>query len=195
MSKLLEVSPATLVTAPTLIPVTLTQAKKHCEVPTDDTTHDDQLDLLINVATKQVEDDCDICLLTQTWRVYAEQWPDKLYLPKSPVASITTVKYYDESNALQTLATSVYTLNPTRRSVELKYNQVWPSIATDRYDAIEVTYVCGWSSAGLVPANARQAVLLLVGYYFAQNRGDNDRPNDMAAYQRLKNQLLRSTYP
>lgn len=191
----MEVSQTTLITAATLKPVTRAQAKKHCEIPTDDTTHDDQIDLLIDVATDQFENDCDICLLTQTHRVYAENWCEEIYLPKRPVQSITTIKYYDDSNTLQTLSTSIYDLNAPERSIELKYNQVWPSLVTDRWDAVEITYVCGWTSASLVPAAARHAVLMLIGYYFGQNRGDNDRANDLVAYGRLKDQFLRSSYP
>lgn len=192
----MEVSQTTLVTAPTLKPVTLAQVKKHCEVPQDDTTHDDQLTLMIDVATDQFESDCDICLLTQTQRVYAEYFcGDEIYLPKRPIQSVTSIKYYDDANTQQTLSTDIYSLNPPERSVELKFNQVWPSTATDRWDAVEITYVCGFSSVDLVPAGMRHAILLLIGYYFDQNRGDNDRANDMDAYYRLVNQHLRSSYP
>lgn len=191
----MEVSQTTLITAPTLKPVTLVQVKKHCEVPADDTAHDDQLTLLIDVATDQFENDCDICLLTQTQRVYAENWCSKIHLPKRPIQSITSVKYYDVADTQQTLSTGVYSLNSPGRSVELKPNQVWPSVATDRWDAIEVDYVCGFASAGDVPSSAKHAVLLLIGYYFGQNRGDNDRANDLTAYGRLVKQFLRSNYP
>lgn len=192
----MEVSQTTLLTAATLKAVTLEQAKKHCEVGQDDTTHDDQLTLLIDVATDQFENDCDICLLTQTHRVYLEYWTDdEIYLPKRPIQSITSIKYYDDSNTQRTLSTDIYSLNAPERSIELKLNQVWPSVVTDRWDGVEVTYVCGYTAADLVPASARHAILLLVGYYFGQNRGDNDRPNDMVAYGRLVKQFLRSTYP
>ena len=191
----MEVSQPTLVTAPTLRAISLEQARKQCELDQDDATHDDQLSMLIDTATDQFENDCDICLLTQTQRVYLEDFIDEIYLPKRPIQSITSIKYYDQSDALQTLASTVYSLNSPERSVELKFNQVWPSVATERWDAVEVTYVCGYASASLVPAAAKHALLLLVGYYFGQNRGDNDRPNDLNAYGRLVKQFLRSTYP
>lgn len=190
-----DVSQTTLVTAATLKPVTLLQAKKHCEVPLDDTTHEDQLEMLIDVATDQFENDCDICLLTQSHKVYLQDWPERIYLPKRPIQSVTSVRYYDSSNSQQTLSTSIYSLNPPERSLVLKINQDWPSVATDRWDAIEVEYVCGFASADSVPAAARHAVLMLVGYYFGQNRGDNDRSGDLTTYGRLVKQFLRSNYP
>lgn len=191
----MEVSQTTQVIAPTLQPVTLSRAKKHCEIGQDDTTHDEQLADLIATATDQFENDCDVCLMTQTQRVYLEQWCDEIYLPKRPIQSVTSIKYYDDSNSLQTLSTAVYSLNKPERSIEVKFNQVWPSVATERWDAIEIDYVCGYTAVELVPGAARHAILLLVGYYFGQNRGDNDRPNDLAAYGRLVKQFLRTSYP
>lgn len=191
----MHISQTTLITAPTLQAVTLAQAKKQCEIAQSDTTHDDQLEMLIDVATSQLEDDCDLCLLTQTHRVYAEEFCDELYLPKRPIQSIASIKYYDVSNVQQTLSSSVYSLNAPERSVELKYNQVWPSVSADRWDAIEVNYVCGYASASDVPANAKHALLLLIAYYFSKNRGDNDGANDLTAYRRLVAQLQRSNYP
>jgi len=82
-----------------------------------------------------------------------------------------------------------------RRKVHLKYQQYWPTAIVDRWDAVEVIYVAGYTSARRVPAIAKQAMLLLVGYYFDANRGDNDRSNDLQAYERLVSRFMRSTYP
>jgi uncharacterized phiE125 gp8 family phage protein len=189
-----EVSPVTVVTAPTLQPLTLTQCKKQCEIATDDDTHDDQLTDMIDEATDQWQADTDMCLMTQTLRVYLENWADPIRLPRRPVKSITSVKYYDASNSLTTLATSVYSLDTARREIRLAYDQVWPSI-TNRWDAIEVTYVAGESDAVNIPATARRALLLLVGYYFGKNRGDNDGIRDNQAYESLVRKYMRGSYP
>lgn len=193
---LMQVSKPVLVTAASLRPVTRAQAKKQCEIPSDDTTHDDQIDLLIDVASAEFEADTDMALLTQTWRVYADSWgsTESLQLPKRPIQSVASVKYFDTANAQQTLTSSVYSLDDTDRVLRLAYNQVWPS-HIDRWDAIQVNYVCGYAAASDVPSTIKQAVLLLIGYYFGQNRGDNDRANDKVAYERLVAKHWRSTYP
>ena len=190
-----ETSRAMLVTAPVSEPITLAEAKKQLELSPADTAHDAQLSLLIQAAREQWEADTDSACLTQTWKVTAEEFDDdEIYLPKRPVQSITHVKYYDSGDVLQTLSTSVYDLDQSCRAVRLKNLQVWPAVS-DRWDAITITYVAGYAQSYLVPAIAKQAMLLLVGYYFDANRGDNDRNNDQRAYEALVTKFIRSNYP
>lgn len=184
-----------LVTAPTLRPVTLEQARTQVFLASDDTTHDTELADIIDVAAEQWESDTDSILMSRSLRVYLEVFDDdEIYLPSRPIQSITSVLYYDDSDTQRTLATSVYDLDKGARAVRLKWSQVWPSTSI-RWDAAQINYVAGYSTAAEVPNIAKRAVLLLVGYYFAANRGDNDKPQDMRAYERLVQHHLRSTYP
>jgi len=191
----IETSRAILVTAPIAEPVTLAEAKKQLEIAASDTAHDAQLSLLIQAAREQWEADTDSAVITQTWKVYAEAFgDDEIYLPKRPIQSITHVKYYDSGNVLQTLSSDVYSLDIAERAVRLDSMKIWPSVY-DRWDAVTVTYLAGYSSALSIPAIHKQAILLLVGYYFDANRGENDRPNDQKAYENLVNKFMRSNYP
>lgn len=189
------ISPPTLVTAPESEPLTLGEAKKHLEIASSETAHDDQLSLLIQAAREQWEHDTDAAVLTQTWSVTLNDWGCDIALPKRPLQSITSVTYYDTGNTQQTLATTVYSLDAARRLVRLKYNQVWPAQA-DRWDAITVTYVAGYTSAALVPAVVKQAMLLLVGRYF-EDRDElmSDAMKAMPAYDNLVKRFMRSSYP
>lgn len=190
----MQISHPTLMIAPASFPITSDQAKKQCEIATDDTAHDNQIDDLIEVAVDQFENDCDICLISRSYFVHASQFPLRIDLPKRPLISVDAVKYYDDGGTLQTLSTSVYSANLAARRIELKPDQVWPS-SQERWDAIKVEFTCGHSSAATVPAAAKHAILLAVGFYFGQDRGDNARTGDMASYKRLTQQFLRSTYP
>lgn len=191
-----EVSRATVVTAPTVEPVTLAEAKKQLEISQSDTAHDDQLTLLIQAAREQWEHDTDSCCLTQTLSVTLEEWEDdEIYLPKRPVQSITSITYYDTANTQQTLSTSVYSLDAACRAVRLKYMQIWPPIV-DRWDAVTVTYVAGYTSTTTVPAIVKQAILLLVGHYF-ENRDQllSESMQSLPVYESLVRRFMRSTYP
>jgi len=191
-----EVSRATLLTAPTSEPITLAEAKKQCELSLTDTAHDDQLMMLIQAAREQWEHDTDSACLTQTWTVTLECFlDDVIYLPKRPVASVTHVKYYDSGNTLQTLSTSVYALDPAARAIRLKYLQAWPD-AVYRWDAITITYVCGYASAALVPAIHKAAMRLLIGHYF-ENRDMlmSDALTSIRAYECLVKKFMRASYP
>jgi len=119
--------------------------------------------------------------------------PDGLQLPKKPIQSIVSIQYYDGANNLQTLSTSLYQLYV--QEIKYAYQATMPATAS-RWDAWTITYRCGYSQDGtLVPAIAKRAMLLLIGYYFDANRGDNDRMTDNRAYESLVARFMRASYP
>ena len=190
-----EVSRPTVLTGPTSEPVTLAEAKRQLFLAESDTSQDAELVSRIQAAREQWEHDTDSIMLTQTLSVTAERFAGReICLPSRPIQSITHVKYYDDSNVLQTLPTSFYSFNPTEREIELTWNATWPTTYI-RWDAVVVTYVAGNTSVAAIPAIAKQAMLLLIAYNHYGNRGDNDRPNDLRAYEALVRRYMRSSYP
>lgn len=178
-----------LVTAPTADAVTLSQAKKQCEIAEFDPTHDDHFLALIDRAREELEIDCDMCICPQTWRVYTDDMEDEMQLQKGPIQSITSIKYYDINNVQQTLSTSIYGFDVANRTIRLKYNQSWPSTIT-RWDAWEITYLCGYSN---VPPMAQQAMLILIEKYFLGREALKEP--EFKTYERLVAKMQRSTYP
>lgn len=179
----------TLVTAPTVDAVTIEQAKKQCEIAESDTAHDQHLYELIDIAREEFETDCDMCIAPQTWKVYTDHIDDCMQLQKGTIQSITSIKYYDSSNVQQTLATSVYGFDVANRKIMLKYDQSWPSF-TNRWDAWEITYLCGYTTP---PPVAVQAMLILIEKYFLGREALKEP--QFTTYQRLVNKMQRSTYP
>jgi uncharacterized phiE125 gp8 family phage protein len=157
-----------LVTAPVEYPVSLAEARKRLRIDYDD--DDTDLENAIATATEHFDGVNGIlgrALVTQTWRQDFSEFSDALRLPLGPVTSITHVKYYDADGALQTLASSVYSLfvDSEGAYLELAPDQSWPSTTT-RTNAVSVTFVCG-SDASAVPAPIKQAILLMVGDIYA----------------------------
>ena len=143
--------------------VSLIEAKQHLRIDSTDTSHDAHIPSLILAAQVVCENFLERYLLTGTRYKYLDSFPDELLLP-APLTSITSIKYYDTANAQQTLAATYYALdvenaNKPCQRVRLAYGYTWPSIY-DRPDAIEVKYICGWTSSASVPEPIRQAVLL-----------------------------------
>lgn len=193
IQSLIETPKPRLVTGPVTEPITIHQAKKHLEISTTDSTHDAQILMVLTAARQQWEHDTGEHYIAQTWEIILP-YLCEIRLPHRPVASITSIAYYDTGNSSQTLATTVYALDLARSQVLLKYLQVWPA-TSDRWDAATITYVVGTNAnSTTVPAVAQQAMLLLVGYYFEQ-RGDSDRQADQQAYERLVAKYMRGTYP
>jgi uncharacterized phiE125 gp8 family phage protein len=183
------------VTGPTTEVVTLAEAKRQLFLAESDTSQDAELLLRIQAVREQWEHDTDSVLLTQTLSVTSEMFSGReIKLDRGPVASITHIKYYDSNDTLQTFSSSKYSLDPAEGEIELKWNESWPTTSI-RWDAVKITYVAGNATVAAVPAIAKQAMLLLIAYYHYGNRGDNDRPNDLRAYEALVARYMRSSYP
>jgi len=184
-----------VVTGPTFEPVTIYQAKKQCEIAESDVAHDEHLTDLIVSAREELEQDTGICFATRTLKTYMESIEDGTRLQTRPVTSITSLKYYDTTNTQQTLATTYYGFDIGKRQIRLKYNQSWP-VYTPRWDAWEITYVCGYASEALIPQLAKAAILMLVGYRF-ENRDmiHSDAMNNCKPYEALVAKMMRATYP
>ena len=181
-----------LITGPAAEPVTLSEAKKHQEIGAG-TTHDVQLAALIEAARQQWERDTERYLIQRTmrWTLGALR---EVQFPHRPVSAISSIAYYDGNNTQQTLSTSLYQLDAPNNSLRRSYRAVWPA-TLGRWDAVQINYTLGsYADSTEVDAISKQAMLLWIGYHFEQ-RGDNDRPNDMRAYESLVLRHKRSSYP
>ena len=158
-----------VVTPATANPLTLTEAKTHLKV---DTTADDTfITNLIKSATSSAQEYTNRFFIATTIQQYGDKWEDISNLFKSPVASVTVIKYVDPSGSLQTLSTDVYFVDDVNKParIGLKPNQSFPEII-DRLNAIYVEYVVGIAAGpDEVDEGIRQALLLTIGNWY-QNR-------------------------
>lgn len=162
-------------TEPSAEPILIADAKNHLRVD-----HDDE-DLLINIliqsARETVEQRTNRSLITQTrtmkmdyfplcWgRTYRAQWP-AIELPYGPVSSVTSVKYYDESDVEQTYSSSNYWVDISSGIPKIVVKNSWPS-TYDKPNAVEVVYVAGYGVSGSsVPSPIRNAMLLLIAHLY-----------------------------
>lgn len=155
-----------LVTAPSVEPVTLAEAKAH--VRATDTAEDALISALIVAARSFAEDFTGRAFVTQTWDWALDEFP--LYLaelPKAPLQSVTSVSYIDTNGATQTLGASLYKVDaltdPGRMAPA--YGEVWPSTRSEP-NAVTVRFVAGYGLAAAVPQPIKQAMLLLVGQQY-----------------------------
>ena len=161
-----------LVTGPASEPLTLSEAKESLFIGDSETAYDTYITNLITASREYVEGQIWRPLITQTWALNLDK--DEVNsliknINKAPLQSVTSVQYYDENNALQTLATSKYEVdiysNPARFRL-LEVPQVY-----DRFNTMQITFVCGYGSSSAVPKRIKQAMLMIIGHLFA-NRQD-----------------------
>jgi uncharacterized phiE125 gp8 family phage protein len=159
---------------PAVEPITVADAKRHCEIPQADAMHDAYLTALIAAAREHYERRTHRALINRTLALTLDKFPATnapIYLPWAPVSSLTSITYTDTDGTTQTWSSANYALqkNMEPGRVVLAYNCLWPSIRV-KAAGITVTYVAGYgAAASSVPQNAIHAVRLLVRHWF-ENR-------------------------
>lgn len=161
---------ASVVTKPTLEPVSVAEARAHLRLDANES--DGVLAAYITAARTWAESYTRRAFISQTWDVKFDHWMgEELVLPLSPVASITSVTYYDVNGAVQTLASNQYqsvNLGDFPRLVPA-YDVDWPDLR-DRPEAVTVRFVAGYgATADLVPQPIRTAILLHVESLYDRN--------------------------
>jgi len=159
-----------LITGPATEPISTTEAKLHLKIETTDTTEDALLAILIKAAREICEEYTRRTLISQTWELQFDSFSESEYmLEKTPVSSITSVKYYDQSGMEQTVANTVYELNQATEpnKLILKSGQIWPSVRGHTNDC-KIRFVAGYTA---VPGALKAAMLLIIGHLY-ENRED-----------------------
>lgn len=202
-----------VVVAPEIEPVSVLEAMLHLKITADPgyTVEDDpqfaEITRQIASARAQCEQYTRRAFMQQTLRLVrgaarrgeyvrrssifdARPWP-VLELLRPPLISVSSVKYYDDSNVLQTVSSGDYFVTaglvPT---IEFKATASPPSLYL-RDDAIQLEYLAGYpgtdENADSVPASIKAAVLIGV-----QLESDRLEPKEREALETAQCSLLSS---
>lgn len=169
--------------APAAEPVTVAEAKAHCRVDHDD--EDDLFSRWITAARQWCEAWTARRFVTQTLRMRLDGFPPDgvIRLKTGPVQSVSSVTYYDSAGTSQTLSSTYYVADtdadPAR--IWLASGSTWP-VTYDRPGAVSVTYVAGYGAAAAVPAQVKQAILLIVEGWNDERGPDATVPTAQAMF-------------
>ena len=186
--------PLKLVTPPSLVPVTLAEAKLHLRV---DVTDDDALiSSLVLAATADAEHHMGRAILPQQWCLTLESFFDPaMYNPPAPitidlirgptystgatalllsrptVTAVVSVQYVDAAGTLQTMPSANYQLaNASDYSARIvpAYGQSWPATRAQP-EAVQVLFSCGYPDVASVPELIKAWIKLRVSALY-ENR-------------------------
>jgi uncharacterized phiE125 gp8 family phage protein len=177
-----------LVTPPSMLAVDVNECKKAARVDSDE--DDTLVTQYINEATEALEKDASLCLLTQTWRLNLDWFPQwQIQIRKYPLASISSITYVATDGTVTTISASDYIVDTTSVPPRIvpAYGLTWPT-CRDQPRSVKVTFVAGYANATLVPANAKQAILLSTAMRIREREGLNDEEYRMA-FDRVVNRL------
>jgi len=177
----------TVATAPATEPLTVAEAKAHLRLEHD--ADDAIVSRILTAAREDAEAFLNQTLVTTTYDVYWDHFPGQgadqrtgpgydevdryaLEVPRSPLVSVTHLKYNEASaGTLTTLTvTTDYTVdaasNPGR--IVPAFGASWPT-ARAIPNAVTARVVCGYGAAAAVPSAIKSAILLIVGALY-ENR-------------------------
>ncbi len=159
--------------APASQPVTSDEAKAQLRV--DFVDDDAYIDALVSRATAMVEEMSGRALITQTWELALRYPRHRVYLPITPVQSISEIRYYDRDEVEQTATVGDFHLfkDIYRAWVEPKDDKDWPDVF-GRTDALTIQFVAGYGAASAVPVEIKHAILMLLTHWYEERRAVTD---------------------
>lgn len=155
-------------TPPAALAVSLQSAKDSLRIMAGDTALDSLITLAIKAITLEAEHQLGRSLVTQGWRLTLDAFQQALRLDFAPVSGVTSIKYYDAANALQTLHPDDYTVDTASEPgyVVPAPGKAWPATYS-RVNAVEVEYLAGYgASEDDVPANIQSYILVRLAEQF-----------------------------
>ena len=158
---------AILVSGPQAEPVTREEAKAHARV--DGASEDARIDALITAARSEIENRTGRALMAQSWRIVRDQVPrgGVVRLAPAPVMSVDAVTLYGADGTPQVASADEYEVDllssPGR--LRLKSGRAW---GVRSMNGLEIDITAGYGDAADVPAPLKQAILMLVAYWFEQ---------------------------
>jgi len=172
----------TLVTAPSVEPITAAEAKTHLRVT--HSSDDTYIASLIIAAREYVENYLGRALVQQTWDLKLDEWPSFPFeMPKPLLSSVTSIKYYGTDDTEYTWAATNYVVDtdsvPGR--IDLAYGISRPTTALRDMNGVIIRFAAGYAPLvgdppvvttdyrANIPTAIKQALFLLVGHWY-ENR-------------------------
>lgn len=180
-----------VITQPASLPVFLTTFKEHAK--TNGSVSDTLLNLYLQAATKYAEQLTRRDFINRTYKTFRDDFPGTqvfnlnslansgnvgFEIRRSKLQSVTSVKYLKD-DVLTTIASSVFynTLENDYSKILTRDNQVWPTDADNRLQAIQIEFVAGFGADDTFVPDCIKEAIMLHATQMLQNKGDCDDLN------------------
>lgn len=157
---------------------TAAEMKEHLRVTASETQDDGEILRLVKAAKEQIEAYTGRAMLKQLITLTLDSFPvgrdERLYLPRPPLISISSITYVDPDGTTQTFSSTAYRVStvPTPGTVSPSRPDEWPSeVDYTIDDPITITYLAGHASNAAVPERIKQAQALTVGNWWENREG------------------------
>ena len=153
---------AILIEAPASEPLSLAEAKNYLRV--EHNADDALIASQISAARIQVESRTRRALLTQTWRIVLDRWPQSgvVVSPLSPLREVVAARVRDETGEAQALDTDIFIPKTASAPGLIAFDASRVIHPLQDIAGIEIDFEAGYGAAADVPASLVQAIRLLV---------------------------------
>lgn len=165
-----------IVTPPASEPLTLSEVKEFLRV--DHSDDDATLAIFIKAARQLCESYTRLVLMPTTIEEYFDDFPqytgtfkDEIRLSRSPVQSVTYVKYIDGNETTITADANEYKVDTISHPARISPDNGWFG-TYETINAVFVRYVAGYADAASVPAPLKHGMMLVIGDMY-ENRTDS----------------------
>lgn len=166
----------TLITPPSGLVVSTVEIKSHLNIDSGD--FDSVLEAYIRAATGHIDGDTWFgrALIPQVWDLIYDVFPSgPIEIPLSPLISIDNIHYVNEDGNSVLLDSAEYEVDKVSQPgwVIPGVDFPWPT-TFDSANAVQIRFTAGYENG--VPEDIKQAIKLVVGYWFTQRESFSDVP-------------------
>lgn len=162
-----------IISQPAVEPVSLADAKAHLKADMND--DDALITRLIAAARARAEWHLGRALITQSWRLWRDQWPcdGVIEIPLPPLQSVASVTVYALDDSATVLDPATYQVDAASQPARLTLKStVLPPANTRAINAVAIEFTAGYGdAAGDVPPGICEAILELIAFLY-ENRGE-----------------------
>lgn len=180
-----------VITGPTLEPVTIDYVKTHTHITHN--VEDLLLQTLIKSARELAESYQKRAYLTQTLEMSFDMFPSvPLSIPRCPLASVTSIKYFDYLNVETTFSSANYYVDTSGEPgrIMLGYSLQWPAVTLRPIDSVRIRFIAGAANdTSLISQNVIDAILMYCTWRY-ENRAVESGSVPEAFYTLLRHDRI-----
>lgn len=187
-----------IVTPATDLAVSVADAKRHLRILGRDALNA-EIEDLIKSATEVVEQDSGISLVPKTYMMVLDQFPyyvanrilpfdyqnSAIVFPRDPVTSITSFNYVDTDGNVVPYTTYQLSNKQKPSRVRSERGQFWPYSDIFTVDAVQITFVAGFTDANR-PYVGKRAILNMLAHMYENREATAEKPLSDVLYNYKK---------
>jgi len=178
-----------VITGPTVEPVALDDVKLHAHIDSD--VEDDIITSWIKAGRIAAENFQWRAYYTQKLELIFDEYPPKIFeLPRSPLISVESVKYYDTDNTEYEfdLNDLIIDTGSCPGRISLAYNETWPTTTLRPIDGFKVRYFAGYGDSedttttddgtvSAIPESVKSAIYIYCTWHNENRAGETPIPS------------------